>query len=244
MATPWSSWTRRTTSAPSSCAGAGQDGRRRPPPGKSMKSEGHLTAKNDRITREVIAQADEPQERGAPHRGHGPSAHPCRCLLAARIRHEAGHHGKEQAACRASSQTPGGGRPLRRMDAGRDFARRHRGGRQGKSYGADARGAGPRGRPGTRSRVRRGGVLPPSGSEDLVVESLADEIARPTRSVLPSLRACFPRTTYRCLLTVPGISHKTAAALVTSIDISLFPGDGKLMGILRAGTEGQRLAPR
>lgn len=34
--------------------------------------------------------------------------------------------------------------------------------------------------------------------------------------------------TYRCLLTVPGIGPKTAAALVTSIDISLFPGDGKL----------------
>ena len=34
--------------------------------------------------------------------------------------------------------------------------------------------------------------------------------------------------TYQCLLTVPGIGPKTAAALVTSIDISLFQGDSRL----------------
>ena len=34
--------------------------------------------------------------------------------------------------------------------------------------------------------------------------------------------------TYRCPLTVPGIGPKTAAALVTSIDISLFKGDSRL----------------
>ena len=34
--------------------------------------------------------------------------------------------------------------------------------------------------------------------------------------------------TYQCLLTIPGIGPKTASALATSIDISLFPGDSKL----------------
>ena len=34
--------------------------------------------------------------------------------------------------------------------------------------------------------------------------------------------------TCQCLLTVPGIGPKTAAALVTSIDISLFQGDSRL----------------
>ena len=34
--------------------------------------------------------------------------------------------------------------------------------------------------------------------------------------------------TYRCLLTVPGIGPKTAAALVAAVDVSLFPSHDKL----------------
>ena len=69
-------------------------------------------------------------------------------------------------------------------------------------------------------------------SEDLVVRELADEIATADaeRAELSAgLEGMLSEDeTYQCLLTIPGIGPKTAAALVASIDISLFKGDSKL----------------
>lgn len=70
------------------------------------------------------------------------------------------------------------------------------------------------------------------GSEDMVVRELAGEISsadaqRAELSAELGARLAEDET-YQCLLTVPGVGPKTAAALVTSIDISLFQGEGKL----------------
>lgn len=69
-------------------------------------------------------------------------------------------------------------------------------------------------------------------AEDACVRSLAAEIlaADAERSELErdiaGRLAC--DETYRCLLTVPGVGPKTATALVTLVDVSLFDGDDRL----------------
>ena len=69
-------------------------------------------------------------------------------------------------------------------------------------------------------------------SEDLAVRELADEIATADaeRAELSAgLEGMLSEDeAYQCLLTIPGIGPKTAAALVASMDISLFKGDSKL----------------
>lgn len=69
-------------------------------------------------------------------------------------------------------------------------------------------------------------------AEGMVVKELAAEIAdadaERTELTDELRRRLDGDETYQCLLTVPGIGPKTAAALVTSIDISLFHSDGKL----------------
>ena len=69
-------------------------------------------------------------------------------------------------------------------------------------------------------------------AEDMLARSLAREIleADSERTELSAElgRLLQDDETYRCLLTIPGIGPKTASALATSIDISLFPGDSKL----------------
>jgi transposase len=69
-------------------------------------------------------------------------------------------------------------------------------------------------------------------AEDMLARSLAREIleADSERAELSAElgRLLQDDETYRCLLTIPGIGPKTASALATSIDISLFPGDSKL----------------
>lgn len=69
-------------------------------------------------------------------------------------------------------------------------------------------------------------------AEDALVRSLASEVlaADAEREALQSDIASrlSGDETYRCLLTVPGIGVKTATALVTMVDVSLFPGDDRL----------------
>ena len=71
----------------------------------------------------------------------------------------------------------------------------------------------------------------PAG-EDVAVRMLAREIAALDADVaeLEGLVAdsLAGDEVYECLLTVPGIGPKTAAALVTSVDISMFRGHGEL----------------
>ena len=61
----------------------------------------------------------------------------------------------------------------------------------------------------------RSGRRLPAG-EDVAVRMLAREIAALVADSLAGDEV------YECLLTVPGIGPKTAAALVTSVDISMF----------------------
>ena len=69
-------------------------------------------------------------------------------------------------------------------------------------------------------------------AEDALVRSLAAEIlsADAERSSLGDDIASrlSGDETYRCLLTVPGVGAKTATALVTLVDVSLFDGDDRL----------------
>ena len=68
--------------------------------------------------------------------------------------------------------------------------------------------------------------------EDMVVRELASEISSADAQRAGLAAEIDARLaedeTYQCLLTVPGIGPKTAAALVTSIDIGLFQGESKL----------------
>lgn len=69
-------------------------------------------------------------------------------------------------------------------------------------------------------------------AEDALVRSLAAEIAS-ADAERASLEADIASRlsgdeTYRCLLTVPGVGAKTATALVTLVDASLFDGDDRL----------------
>ena len=69
-------------------------------------------------------------------------------------------------------------------------------------------------------------------AEDALVRSLAAEIlaADSERASLEDDIASrlSGDETYQCLLTVPGIGAKTATALVTMVDVSLFDGDDRL----------------
>ena len=70
------------------------------------------------------------------------------------------------------------------------------------------------------------------GAEDTLVRSLAAEIAA-ADAERASLEADLVARlsgdeTYSCLLTVPGVGARTATALVTMVDISLFAGDDEL----------------
>jgi transposase len=69
-------------------------------------------------------------------------------------------------------------------------------------------------------------------AEDSLVRSLASEIAgadAERRSLEADLASRLSDDeTYRCLITVPGIGPKTATALVTMVDVSLFDGDDRL----------------
>lgn len=56
----------------------------------------------------------------------------------------------------------------------------------------------------------------------LALDGEASELRAPTAAELES------DETYRCLLTVPGVGPKTAAALVAAVDVSLFPSHDKL----------------
>jgi len=69
-------------------------------------------------------------------------------------------------------------------------------------------------------------------AEDALVRSLAAEILA-ADAERASLEAGIASRlsgdeTYRCLLTVPGVGAKTATALVTMVDVSLFGGDDRL----------------
>lgn len=70
-------------------------------------------------------------------------------------------------------------------------------------------------------------------AEDMLARSLAREIleADSERAELSTElgRLLQDGETYRCLLTIPDIGPKTAFALATSIDISLFPEDSKFV---------------
>ena len=71
-------------------------------------------------------------------------------------------------------------------------------------------------------------------AEDSLVRGLAAEIlaADAQRASLEADIAArlSGDETYRCLLTVPGVGPKTATALVTLVDVSLFDGDDRLAG--------------
>lgn len=99
---------------------------------------------------------------------------------------------------------------------------------------------------------RRGGR--PS-AEGAVVAALAREISALDAEVaeLDSLAAGLlsGNEVYECLLTVPGIGAKTAAALVTSIDISAFPSHNELASYCglapadsRSGTSVRSVSPQ
>lgn len=69
-------------------------------------------------------------------------------------------------------------------------------------------------------------------AEDALVRSLAAEVLA-ADAERASLEADIASRlsgdeTYRCLLTVPGVGAKTATALVTMVDVSLFGGDDRL----------------
>lgn len=78
--------------------------------------------------------------------------------------------------------------------------------------------------------VRSGRRLP--AGEDVAVRMLAREIAALDADVaeLEGLVADSPagNEVYECLLTVPGVGPKTAVALVTSVDITMFRGHDEL----------------
>ena len=89
----------------------------------------------------------------------------------------------------------------------------------------------------TRDAFWKAAMLFPSSAfhpdaEDMLASSLAREIleADSERAELSAElgRLLQDDKTYQCLLTILGIGPKTASALATSIDISLFPGDSKL----------------
>ena len=90
----------------------------------------------------------------------------------------------------------------------------------------------------------RSGRRLPAG-EDVAVRILAREIASLDADIeeLDSLVAdsLAGDEVYECLLTVPGIGPKTAAALVTSIDISAFRGARRARELLRRGAVRQAL---
>jgi transposase len=69
-------------------------------------------------------------------------------------------------------------------------------------------------------------------AEDALVRSLAAEITAADAERASLERDIAGRLagdeTYRCLLTVPGVGPKTATALVTLVDVSLFDGDDRL----------------
>ena len=69
-------------------------------------------------------------------------------------------------------------------------------------------------------------------AEDALARSLAAEIAAADAERASLERDIAGRLagdeTYRCLLTVPGVGPKTATALVTLVDVSLFDGDDRL----------------
>jgi transposase len=69
-------------------------------------------------------------------------------------------------------------------------------------------------------------------AEGALVRSLAAEIAAADAERASLERDIAGRLagdeTYRCLLTVPGVGPKTATALVTLVDVSLFDGDDRL----------------
>ena len=82
-------------------------------------------------------------------------------------------------------------------------------------------------------------------AKDMLASSLAREIltADSERAKLFSKLGRLPQDdkTYRCLLTILGIGPKTASALATSIDISLFPKRQQARCILRPRACGPRL---
>ena len=82
-------------------------------------------------------------------------------------------------------------------------------------------------------------------AEDMLARSLAREIltASSERAELSAELGHLLQDdkTYRCLLTIPGIGPKTASALATSIDISLFPKGQQARCILRPRACGPRL---
>ena len=105
-----------------------------------------------------------------------------------------------------------------------------------RRFSAAARRAGA---PAAGARALWEAMLASSGSgralpagEDVAVRMLAREIAALDADVaeLEGLVAdsLAGDEVYECLLTVPGIGPKTAAALVTSVDISMFRGHGEL----------------
>lgn len=105
-----------------------------------------------------------------------------------------------------------------------------------RRFSAAARRAGA---PAAGARALWEAMLASSGSgralpagEDVAVRMLAREIAALDADVaeLEDLVAdsLAGDEVYECLLTVPGIGPKTAAALVTSVDISMFRGHGEL----------------
>lgn len=69
-------------------------------------------------------------------------------------------------------------------------------------------------------------------AEDVLVRSLAAEVLAADSERSSIERDLAGRLsgdeTYRCLLTVPGIGPKTATALVSMVDVSLFDGDDRL----------------
>ena len=75
-------------------------------------------------------------------------------------------------------------------------------------------------------------------AKDMLASSLAREIlaASSERAELFSKLGCLLQDdkTYRCLLTILGIGPKTASALATSIDTSLFPKRQQARCILRS----------
>ena len=72
-------------------------------------------------------------------------------------------------------------------------------------------------------QLRATGLVVRSIAADIV--ALGGEMSSMERAMAEELEG---DETYRCLLTVPGVGPKTAAALVSSIDISLFASDDKL----------------
>lgn len=81
-------------------------------------------------------------------------------------------------------------------------------------------------------RAAASAAAPGPGAADGLVRMLASQVARCGEDV-DALDAAISRAlagdeAYRCLLTVPGIGPKTAAALVTAVDISLFRSHDEL----------------